>query len=72
MRSMIHETLRTHLAQTSQEMLAKLDEVASSLARQLVLMIENLHRNLMQSHTAEMQFLRDELAQSREEKRRSL
>ena len=46
MRSMIDETLRAHFAHTTQATLEKLDEVASSLARQLVLVTEDLQHDL--------------------------
>ena len=67
MRSLIDDTLRAHFAQTSQDTQSKLDAIASSLVRQLVLTTENTQRELTQLHTAKMQRLRSELEKSREE-----
>ena len=72
MRSMINDMLCAHFVQTSQDTQVKLDVVASSLVHQLVLATKYLQCDLMQSHTSGMQQLCAELAQSREENRRSL
>ena len=72
MRSRIDDTLRAHFAQTSQDTQSKLDAVAASLAQQLVHAMETTQRTLAEKHTAEVERLRTELAQAREDSAKAM
>ena len=67
MRTMINETLHAHFVQTSVNTQSKLDAVAASLAQQLVQATEAIQQTLADKHNAEVERLRWELAQAREE-----
>ena len=67
MRTMIDDTLRTHFAQTSLDTQSKLDALEASLAQQLVHATEMTQGTLPEKHTTEVERLRTELAQARED-----